>query len=637
MIKFNYVEFSNFLSVGNSPVRVPLNGEHTTLIRGGNGAGKTTVLDGINYSLFSKPLRDVKLGQLVNSVNKKKSLVKINFSVNGVNYEVHRGQKPAIFQIFKDGDLIDQDASARDLQAKLEREIISTNFRTFNQVVVIASTGYTYFMELGAGERRTVVEQMLDIEIIGHMSTVLKDRVKEVKNKSIKLENNYSSINRSIEEIKRLIEQVRRMGDEEVNRIDSSIVGVDDLITSLEIEVKNLKIEHDAEQGNKPEFDQVEETSKHQHATGALNVIDGDIRQIGLRVRDHENTIRDAAGIKRTMARDVSGHNTTKSFYEDNDKCDRCHQPIDSDFKARVVDEMNVKIGVCAEVADQKTTVMNNTELEVGKLEEERARISSDIQIHQQIIADVAAIVQRVKKWQQGCDSIISKAKSVQQRIADQVNMKNKLVGDKSTAMTNGNQDTTDYHNQIEDFNVQIETLITTRAEITEESELCKMAEEMLKDKGLKAKIIRQFLPLINGTINYYLEAMDANYSFVLDDQFNETIKSRFRDNFSYGSFSNGQRMRINLALLLMWRKLAESKNTVSSNLLFMDEVLDGSLDKEGIDLLFDVFNTMPDNNIFVISHRPEIIERFDRVIEVQLQGNFSHYSGLDNELIKTI
>jgi DNA repair exonuclease SbcCD ATPase subunit len=626
MIKFNFVEWHNFLATGSEPVRMELNEEHSTIIRGGNGAGKTTIVDALNYGCFGKVLRDVTLSQLINTVNKKNMVVKVNFTVSGINYEVHRGQKPTVFKVFKDGDLLDQNAASKDLQAKLESEILKTNIKTFNQVVVIASTGYVPFMELDKASRRTVVEQMLDIEVIGQMSSVLKDRIKEVKINGSKLENDYNDTERSIQEIRNLISQAEQMGDKQVEQLDLRIDNIDKTLLGLENDLSAVRNDHEIKSGDKPHVDKEIQTERFKVAKTELINLENLISSARVEIQSSRDKISTVTADVNNLNRGIAVNAKTKSFYVDHDKCNVCQQVIDPDFKAEIVNALDADITISVDSINnmKQQSVLNNT-----LVNEKLNYITSNEELKRQqnkVIDDVNSMVQQLKDWKTACENIITKARGIQSRIKDQLSVKNGLVDDKQNVLSRGNTDTKEFFNRIDVFNGTIQKLISARAEIAEEHELCKLAEMMLKDNGLKAKIIKQFLPLINKTVNHNLEIMNANYSFVLDEEFNETIKSRYRDNFSYGSFSNGQRMRINLSLLLTWRKLAESKNTISSNLLILDEVLDGSLDKEGIDSLFNIFHDMSKSNLFVISHRPEIVDRFDKVINVSLKGNFSSY-----------
>ena len=626
MIKFNFVEYQNFLATGSTPVHILLNDEHSTIIRGGNGSGKTTIIDALNYGCFNKVLRDVTLGQLTNSVNKKNMLVKVNFTVSGVNYEVHRGQKPSIFKIFKDGEALDQNAANKDLQAKLENEILQTNIKTFNQVVVIASTGYVPFMELDVASRRTVVEQMLDIQVIGQMSALLKDRIKEVKIKGSKLENDYLDTERSIREMNALITQAESMGDKQVEQLDIRITGIDSTIESLNDDLKNAHSEHAAKTNARPDIDKDSQGDRFKVAKEELSNLEQTIAGVRNDMQLGRNRVSTMSADINNLNRRIAANAKTKSFYVDNDKCDVCKQVIDATFKEGIVKGLDVDIN---EWVDLIQTAKDESEHENNELIlQNDTIIASEEQkkLQNSIIKEINEMAQQLKDWKAGVDRVVEKARGIQARISDNVNIKNGLINDKQAIVARGNTDTKEFFDAIHVFNQKIIKLVENRAEITEDTELCKLAELMLKDNGLKAKIIKQFLPLINKSINYYLEIMNANYSFVLDEEFNETIKSRYRDNFSYGSFSNGQRMRINLAILFTWRKLAESKNTISSNLLVLDEVLDGSLDKEGIDALFSIFHTMDKSNLYIISHRPEIVDRFDKVITVSLNGNFSSY-----------
>lgn len=585
MIYFNNIWMQNFISIGENAIKISLRDNPTTLIKGTNGAGKTTILDGTSYALFGKPLRPVKLGQLVNSINKRKMLVKCNFTVNGINYEVHRGQKPAIFEIYKDGEQVDALASVKDLQEKLEVDILGTNYKTFTQVITVASTGHKRFMELTPSERRVVVEQMLDIEVISAMSEKLKERYKAVRQKSSMIDGKLNRINQSIESQKRLIESVSSVSDEQIKTIDEQMVVLKGKDKELKDLLMSLKIEHDGEIAKMPDVNIAE-------LNEAKSVLDKYIIDSNI---DASEALRLASEAKNLAM-----------FYTNNDSCDRCSQPIDVNFKQITI--QNLK-----KTHDTNSILAANAYKEVEDHRDKLAKIQENLGV--------------LSNWQQSCQLIINKANNIQLDIKNNQDHVRGLIDQKQTLINKGNQDTQSYYDELDKLNNEVKEVIDTRAEITEEMELCNLCSEMLKDKGLKAKIIKQYLPVINQSINDLLDVMGAHYSFVLDDQFNETIKSRYRDTFSYGSFSNGEKQRIDSAILFMWRKLAESKNTVSSNLLILDEVLDGSLDKDGIDNLFEIFATIPNSNIFIISHRPEIVDRFDSTIEVSKVGNFSQYN----------
>ncbi len=700
MIKFNYIEWKNFLSQGDTPVRINLDKDHTTLIRGTNGAGKTTVVDAICYGLFNKPLRPVKLGQLVNTINKKKMLVTINFSVNGNNYEVRRGQKPTVFEILKEGEPLPQLAAAKDQQAYLE-EVLGCNYKTFTQVVIIASTGYQNFMELTPVERRVVVEQMLDIEVIGKMAELAKQRKKDVQNKQAACEQNYSSTTQKIDSVKRLID--------EVNRSNNNVVAdLDGRIEAKNLELKQLKDSHEAQVNNKPDIDmdaaredynkasikindyreqvkalhgkkqsaQTEMFNEIEESTASLMKISWDRQQeIDSKITDNlieqserdkpfnqmETDFRMAISNIDKLSTDAS---EKKEYYSSHEECEVCGQHIDADFckdklneaeailsknsseiaelktKAAITRDSRVKMN---EEYDEINNALKAQQVEIREAAEaEKAKLSDDIkakyadqanELNEQIrdlenckikecervIDDVNLMAEEMKNWSSVCDSILQNARGCQEMIQS-------YTQQKLDQISQGQETVISYHKEVEELNEEIDDLIERRAEITEEMELVEMSLVMLKDNGLKAKIVKQYLPLVNRYINDYLDMMGANYSFELDEAFNETIKSRYRDNFSYASFSNGERARINLSILWMWRKLAESKNTVASNLLFIDEVLDSSLDKPGIENVFKIFESMPNSNMFIISHRPEIVDRFDNVITVSKLGNFASY-----------
>lgn len=604
MIRFKKIRYKNFLSQGDQFVEFLLDQDDTTIVTGTNGAGKTTFVDALMYALFNKPLRAVKLNQLVNSVNKKKMVVEVEFSVNGNEYKVVRGQKAAIFEVYKNGDMINQDASARDLQNKLEVEILRTNYRTFTQVVILASMKFANFMDLSPAERRVVVEQMLDIEVIGKMTMLLKDRVKDVKRRADKTDMDHREIIGKIAAVQRLIDANQNNTDDQLAQFDLALADIDANVEKFSSEYEMAKLAYEQEQDLKPDIDTEANSAEYSRVNGIHKQMT-DIRQDQLsQVAINNNVI----GVAKKEA----------SFYVDNTECGTCGQHIDEDFKKRIVD------GCEAKIMDAETKIVQHKKY-IDTADERLADANNKLE-------DIRQLAQVLQQWQSKCDMMLQGMRNIQNQATREQQHKQNTLNQKNELMNKTQVDTGDYFEEIESHNKHIEEITDLRAEITEEMELCKLCGDMLKDTGLKAKIIRQYLPIINDSINYYLDKLGAHYSFVLDEQFDETIKSRYRDTFSYGSFSNGESMRINLAILFMWRKLAESKNTVHTNLLIMDEVLDGSLDAEGIQAVLGMFEEAK-SNVFVISHRHEIIPQFDRHIQVSKVGNFAQYDGLNEEV----
>jgi len=600
MIRFKKLRYKNFLSQGEQFVEILLDQDDTTIITGTNGAGKTTFVDALMYGLFNKPLRDVKLGQLINTINKKKSVAEVEFSVNGSEYKIIRGQKPAIFEIYKDGDLINQDASARDLQNKLENEILRTNYRTFTQVVILASMKFKNFMDLTPPERRVVVEQMLDIEVIGQMSTLLKDRVKDVKRRADTSDLNHREFVSKSANIQRLIDANQDTSADQLSQFDIVLGNYDESIASLQSKFENEKLALEQEQDLKPNIDVEGNSAAYQKHQAELTQL-GNI---------HQQQCSHVA----ISSNEISTSKREASFYIDNTECGTCGQHIDENFKKRIVDGYTDKISAAETKKIQHQQYVDEANRRISSCKEK--------------LDEISKVAQVLQKWQSQCDMYLNNMNNISQQIAREQHNKQTTMNQKSDLLGKSQCSNDGYYDELEVINARISEVAALRAEITEEMELCKLCGEMLKDNGLKAKIIKQYLPLINESINYYLDKLGAHYSFVLDEQFNETIKSRYRDTFSYGSFSNGESMRINLSILFMWRTLAESKNTVHTNLLIMDEVLDGSLDKEGIQAVLGMFEEAK-SNVFVISHRHEIIPQFDRHIQVSKIGNFANYEGL--------
>ena len=700
MIKFNFVEWSNFLSTGATPVNMLLNKDKTTLISGDNGAGKTTMLDALCYALFNKPLRSVKLAQLVNSVNKKKLITKVNFDVNGVNYEVHRGQKPTVFQVLVNGEPMNEDAAAKDLQAKLENDILGCDHKTFTQVVIMASTGYNYFMDLTTSDRRNVVEAMLDIEVVGEMSSLMKERVKEVKHRQESNKTNLDTSNDKLNNQKTLTDNLISVSNHQIQTVTELKESLKSTLSGHYEDLdgmRNVGVLYPQAPTQKEKPDVSGEPVLPEAPKPAMKLIlpiepvmaavilpDEPTRpECTSNLLDRKTALMAA---QQSFLSQADKEKTLAQFYTENDSCDRCNQEIQPEFKSTIISNTNNKLtslgdqykstGVelssvteaitraeaihvewckweieCRESKQQSesrhTQNMNDWRIECAKLTNEHDSSSVDAINDWKIkCASInsewkASRLAKISNWQNDFDRATndynlecSRLKSdynngislLEQKIQDTELNISKADEQIGSLKDKQRIDTQSHHDEQERLNISVTELMSESAKISEEVELCSLGTEMLKDNGLKAKIVEQYLPTINASINEFLEGMGANYSFILDDSFNETIKSRYRDTFSYGSFSNGERSRINIAILMMWKKLAQSKNTVSSNLLFIDEVLDGCLDDDGIHSIMGLFESMTDNNIFVISHRKEITDHFDARIRVGKVGNYSNY-----------
>ena len=588
MITFNWVEWSNFLSNGATPTRINITDHDKTLIRGHNGAGKTTFMDALLYCLFNKPLRKVNLPQLVNSVNKKKMVTVVNFTTRGTTYEIHRGQKPKVFKLMMEvnGVMVEQN-STNDLQKTIESEILRTNYKTFTQVVVMASMNYTNFMSLNPADRRIVVNQMLDLETLTIMTKLLAERAKEVKGRSITVEGTHTNLITRIDGQKRLIAAASESSGEHIKTLDNQIADCNSQAGECNKQLVELKSKYDAHNATKPDAN--------------IDAINAKIRGLNEEISTYRSK---SISANTTKSADFK----TAQFYASNDNCDRCNQVIDATFKNGILTDLKSK-------CDTNTKIIEETN---AKCEE----LSAKVQESQKIINDFSV-------WNNECTRLMNDARNIQNTVAQHNSRKNRLQQEKQTLLDKDNGKVDDLQKELDAMNGEMSDLIDKRAEIAEDMELCGLCSQMLSDNGLKAKIIKDYLPIFNNTINHYLNTMGAQYSFMLDEQFNETILSRYRDNFSYGSFSNGEASRINLSILFTFRKIASLKNTVSTNLLIIDEVLDTSLDKDGIEDLMKIITTLEHTNIFVVSHREEIVDLFDNVVTVNKRGNFATYDGI--------
>ena len=567
-IHFRQVRYKNILSTGNVFTKIDLDRKPTTLISGTNGAGKSTLLDAITFGLYGKPFRKINKGQLLNSINKKDLMVEIDFSVGGSEYTVRRGMKPNLFEIIKEGKLVDQEAAVRDYQSYLESSILGINYKSFNQIVVLGSATYVPFMELPVTHRREIIEDLLDIQVFSTMNLLTKDRIAE--NRANLTDNDYNTemVNHRIESAQEHNESIRKIRETEVEKIRGKMqVHLDKIESCKEI----------------------------------IEGIEGDIASLYETISDKEgieNKFAQATDIRRDLSNNLRNFVKDLNFYHDNDSCPVCKQGIEHEFKDSVIKEKEDK----------------KIQIESGMVE-----IDKRIEGYQSRIAEIS----EVEKQIQNKNLEISENRS-EIRIAKNalVSYKNDL--DKAEVLVE-EVDTT----RLKSFEKELKKLQKDRASLLDNQSVLGVLSTILKDGGIKARIIAQYIPVMNKLINKYLGAFDLFVDFQLDENFNEVIKSRFRDMFSYASFSEGEKLRISLSIMLAWRSVAKLRNSVSTNLLLLDETLDGALDGVGIDSLIETLHNLnTDDNIFVISHRgDQFAEKFTSHIKFHKVKNFSEIS----------
>jgi DNA repair exonuclease SbcCD ATPase subunit len=553
MIKFKNIRWKNFLSTGNAFTEIKLDRSSSTLILGENGSGKSTLLDAITFALFNKPFRNISKPQLVNSINKKKLLVEVEFTIGKTEYLVRRGSLPSVFEIEIDGTMVDQDASVRDYQKHLEDNILKLNYKSFTQIVILGSASFTPFMQLPLGQRREIIEDILDISIFTRMKEVLKEKVTNLKEKirfvdtEIQIEKEKGKVQKSY---------VDTLESDKKERIDK----IQGEINATQSEIEKLTEDSNASTAEKKSLGSVE--SKKQK----LETYNQDIIR---KIKEHQKEVE---------------------FYHNNDDCPTCKQGIPHTFKVSMSEEKKDRI-------------------------EELQNASKELKKN---LDDVNALYEKVLTLDETIMSlnnkIITNQTLLQRLILEKSDAENK-VGDieKETA-------------KLKEIAKRVVEFSNDKSKLSEEQQYNSFAESLLKDSGIKTKIIKQYLPVINKLVNKYLTAMDFFVQFDLDETFKETIKSRHRDKFSYASFSEGEKQRIDLALVFTWRTIAKMKNSASTNLLLLDEVFDSSLDVNGTDYVMQLLNTIgEDTNVFVISHKgDQLYDKFRSVIKFEKKNNYS-------------
>ena len=566
MIIFKTVRWKNFLSTGNAFTEINLTGNKSTLIVGHNGSGKSTMLDAISFGLFGKPHRNINKPQLVNSINNKSCIVEVEFSVGQNNYKIVRGIKPQVFEIWKNDTMINQSSHAKEYQKILEQNILKLNHKCFHQVVVLGSSSFIPFMQLAASHRREVIEDLLDINVFSKMNIILRDRVNSLKDKIKDISYNIDLSKNKIDTQQKYIKDVKSLTDQALaskkEKIDSNYIQIQELQSTN----TNLSAEVESVQPR------IEEEINKLH----------DKKQ---------SLLQYTAQFKQQMATVVKD----AKFYEDNVECPTCSQDIDEDFRTNKLTSAKDKAKELKSAMDHATT--------------ESASIESSLSIANESLTEI-------RNKQHNIHSNNQSISRLQNEIRDlEADLTGSAVADLEAAQKDLNK-----------YNDERNSLLEDKFKLSDEYSYNQVMSEMLKDTGIKTKIIKQYLPVINKLVNQYLQVLDFFVHFDLDESFSETIRSRHRDEFTYQSFSEGEKQRIDLALLFTWRQIAKMKNSVATNLLILDETFDSSLDHEGVDNLLKILYTLGDDtNIFVISHKGEILDgKFNTKIEFKKEKNFS-------------
>ena len=565
MIIFKKVRWKNFLSTGNYFLEVQLDRSPTTLIVGENGSGKSTVLDALCFVLFNKPFRTISKSQLVNSINLGGTIVEIEFVIQKNNFKIIRGMKPNIFEIYCNGRMMNQDANALDTQKILEQQILKLNYRSFTQVVILGSSTFIPFMQLRSKDRREVVEDILDIKIFSLMNFLLKHKVKEVSEELKSIEYEFRLSKEKIDLQNKYIEDIRKNKERIIEEKEHLVFDSERVILSEQEKADKIKLEI---KSLEPETSQKE------------NV---------------KSSIREYHKMEAKLSNRVDENKRQKEFFENNETCPVCTQDIELELKKQKIEEkskriqeLNSGIDKLKVELDDKEQLLKGIEMlskQIREKEVEVAKICTSITHMERLIRQTNIQIQAMKKGEVSEEDKV-KLTRLSERCKLQEEQITKLREDK--------------------FYVDV-------------------ARNLLMDTGIKTKIINKYLPIMNKLINGYLTSMDFYVNFTLDNNFNETIKSRHRDEFSYSSFSEGEKMRIDLALLFTWRAVAKMKNSTNTNLLILDEIFDSSLDTTGTDDFLKILHTFADQNVFVISHKGDtMFDKFRSVIKFEKQRNFS-------------
>ena len=548
MIIFEKIRWKNFLSTGNSFTQVNINDAQSHLVIGANGAGKSTMLDALCFVLFNKPFRKISKSQLINSINERETVVEIEFRIGGTDYHVIRGIKPNVFEIHRNGNLLDQEAAQKDTQKYLEQSILKFNFKSFTQVVILGSSTFVPFMQLGASVRREVIEDLLDIQVFSKMNNILKDRMKDARETLKDCDHQLAMAERNVSSQQKTIDNMEKMSGAHKEKMQKRIGEI------------NIRMEEN--------HDEVDEFTKKISRMKDIQVEYEDMKEMRTKIQSNLDKAE----------RDLK-------FYWENDECPTCNQVVAD--KTAMIDGAQKRQKRFMEGLNVITNSLNRGNTQIKEL----------------------------KGYADNINANNHEFRALQNEM-------NQLLKDVNAETPNIDAEK-EILKQYRDTNLAI---ATDCAEVHKEHDNLKVVGTLLRDSGIKSKIISKFVPIINKSINKYLQKMDTFFNFTLDDEFNEVIKSRYRDDFSYASFSEGEKQKIDLSLLFTWRDIAKLKNSAATNLLILDEVFDSSLDDQATDELLKILRGLGDNvNLFVISHKGELLlDKFEKTLRFDKTNDFS-------------
>ena len=563
---FRKVRWKNLLSTGNYFTEMDLSSNNNTLIVGGNGSGKSTMLDALCFALFGKPFRDINKPQLLNSINGKDCVVEVEFDTGNKSYKIIRGIKPNKFEIYCNNELVNQEAASRDYQEHLEKFILKLNYKSFTQIVVLGSASFTPFMQLKSGDRREIIEDLLDIQIFSTMNGLVKERLSNNKDLIAQKKHEIELATQKVELLKKHIVQLKQNNDEKVKQHESEIESNHSVVQTLHEELSGLT----------------------QDVSNLTEQVSGKI--------EVEDKVKKIGKLESQIETNLSKFQRDIRFFQTNDSCPTCRQAIALEFKETELAGLADKVQKCEHGLSELEQKLNT--------EQDKLNVISEFQ--KQIQAKQVQIATK--------NTTITETNKYIAKLRKQI----ELLSDSATATDKEEAELTIIKQQLTDLNTNLRDLI-------DEKTYYEAASNLLKDTGIKTKIVKQYLPVINKLVNKYLASLDFFVNFNLDEAFKETIKSRHRDEFTYNNFSEGEKQRIDMALMLTWRAVAKLKNSSNTNLLILDETFDSSLDANGTEYLMNILHMLEGVNLFVISHKGDVLQdKFANVVRFEKVKNFS-------------